>query len=184
MQGALAAVVLLKTAVAAPCLACRGSSRSPSTFRCWRFRRGGGLTTLFGLVPAVVSRALRPLSRSRTAPDRPPAYGAGGSAGRWSSPRSRWPAQSSSLRPCWWSVVRMMRAPTGIISNVVTTTIQRQSGVSGLEEGRAVLHRPARVGPAAARHRQCRRVDHAGAGPDGVSPTASKDGRRRGKEKP
>ena len=76
------------------------------------------------------------------------------------------------------SVVRMMRAPTGIVADdVVTTTIQLSGAAyPGLDEGRAVLHDAARVGAAAAGHRERRaRRRRCRSSPAGAFPTASKD---------
>ena len=84
------------------------------------------------------------------------------------------------------SVVRMMRAPTGIVAdNVVTTTIQLSGAAyQDWNEGRAVLHDAARVRSPAAWHRGGGRIRHRWRSSlAGGFPTASKDVQSRARER-
>ena len=183
--GALGAVALLKAAIAV--LPARVPRLEQVTIDLPLLAFSLGVvavtTLLFGLVPALVSagasaaEALKDGTRSST-----------GVRGRRIS-RALVVAEvalacavlvASALLVR--SVVRMMRAPTGIVAdNVVTTTDPAVGrGLPGLEQGRAVLHGAARVGPPAAGHRGGRRVRRRWRSSlAGGSPTASKDVQRR-----
>ena len=187
--GALGAVALLKAAIAV--LPARVPRLEQVTIDLPLLAFSLGVvavtTLLFGLVPALVSagasaaEALKDGTRSST-----------GVRGRRIS-RALVVAEvalacavlvASALLVR--SVVRMMRAPTGIVAdNVVTTTIQLSGAAyQDWNEGRAVLHDAARVRSPAAGHRERwapRRRWRSS--PAGGFPTASKDVQPRARER-